>query len=579
MASRFFLPVLGLVLSLAMLHCGSGSNAPQVPAKVFHSPHLQGTFFSQNTYQDGQWRSTFEAMQAAGLTQAVVNASADATAMTTRYPTSLPGFTMVYPTLPQAFPNATTQRIDMYLGLQSSDDWWTSSSTDPVWLAAQATLSNQVADELFALYGKEPAFKGWYLPFEVDNATFPTSDEWDLLVAYYTPVVSHLHTLAPGKPVIIAPFFNASYGLDSTGWRAMWAYILAQVPIDVMAVQDGVGAGNTTVDVLPEWFQATKGAIADAKSKCLLWSDTETYNIVDFSTMPINGIVADMEAVAPSVTNMLSWSFSDYLDPHTANPFYYLTYLHYAVDGTMDVIPPTVPTHFSAQASDSNDVTLTWTASVDDVGVVAYDLDRDGTVTRIYVSGGPYADSGLTGGTTYTYAIAAVDAAGNASQETDPQEVTTPVDPVYPLDLAKGLPYTTSSQPDPGYPDWTGMGLTDGAYGTSDFTDPAWQGRLNGGNTWTIDLGSLQTIHEMNSDWLLDDPSGIELPISVTYSYSTDGVNYLTAGTATPGVVPATLWHKVYKVNRLNVTGRYVQITAATLDGDWSFIDEIEVRQ
>jgi hypothetical protein len=580
MTPRTCLLVLGCALCAGLVNCGSDStDAKAAPPPVFHTPRLQGTFFSKDTYNDGQWRAAFEAMKAAGLTQAIVNASANATNGTTRYPTSLPGFRMLYPTLPQAFPNAGVQNVDMYLGLQSSEDWW-SRSTDPEWMAAQATLSNQVADELEALYGQDPCFKGWYLPFEVDNVTFPTSAEWDVLVAYYTTVVKHLHDIAPGKPVLAAPFFNPNAGgLDAEGWRAMWAYILAKVPIDVLALQDGVGAGNTTVDDLPDWYQATKSAIADAGSACKLWSDTETFQIADESTMPIADLVAHMKAVEPYVANLVSWSFNDYLDPHAVNPFYFSTYYAYVTTGTVDAQAPTVPRSFKAEAAGPNDVTLTWLASEDDTGVVAYDMNRNGTVTRLHVTAGPYGDSGLDGGTTYTYTLAAVDAAGNVSAATDPQTVATPSIPDYPTNLALNRPYTASSAADDNHPDVNGTSLTDGVMGSASPWDSAWQGRTDGGTTWVVDLGSVQTIHEISSGWLCDPDDYILMPTSIAFSVSADGVTFTPVGTAVPNVVANPPKRKAILVYGLDVQGRYVRVEAATVNGSWSFTDEIEVRQ
>jgi predicted enzyme related to lactoylglutathione lyase len=568
-----------LALALVMPGCGSGKESPAPVVQSFKEPHLQGTFISRNVMADGDWRAGFSAMRAAGLTQAVVNHAVDASAGTARYPTALPGLKMVYATIPLAFPNADLQGIEVYLGLQSSEDWW-SLSTDPDWLASQAALANKIADELWSLYGSQPSFKGWYLPFEADNVTFPTQVEWDLLAKFYAAMATHLHAIAPGKPVIIAPFFNPNAGgLDSAGWREMWASILKKAPIDIIALQDGVGAGNTTLADLPEWFQATKGAIADSGSKCLLWSDTETFNIADWSTMPIGGLVADMKAVKPFVSNMISWSFNDYLDPHRVNPNYYDTYRQYAETGALDAAAPSTPSALKAQVVDSANVTLTWTGSVDGIGVVAYDIIRNGAATRAYGTKPVYGDTGLEPNTEYTYAVAAVDAAGNVSAPSNTQVVTTPVDPVYDTNLALGLPYTTTSPADPGHPDPDGKALTDGVFGANDPWDAAWQGRTNGGNTWTLDLGSVQTVHEVNSDWLHDEPDYIQLPQSVLYEVSVDGTTYQPVGTATRGIVGSSIWHKVFKVIRLDVQARYVRVTATTDDGSWSFIDEIEVRQ
>src|SRR5205823_4437175 len=81
-----------------------------------------------------------------------------------------------------------------------------------------------------------------------------------------------------------------------------------------------------------------------------------------------------------------------------------------------DTTPPTVPTNIVAAAQSSSVIRLGWTASTDDVGVVGYRIYRDaaqiGTAT-----GTSYSDTGLSVSTTYSYAVAAYDAAGNTSAQ------------------------------------------------------------------------------------------------------------------------------------------------------------------
>ena len=79
---------------------------------------------------------------------------------------------------------------------------------------------------------------------------------------------------------------------------------------------------------------------------------------------------------------------------------------------TPDGTPPTAPGSLTATAASATQVNLTWTAATDNVGVTGYVLSRGGV--QINTSNGfTFTDSGLTSGTSYTYAIAAVDAAGN----------------------------------------------------------------------------------------------------------------------------------------------------------------------
>ncbi|HPM83805.1 MAG TPA: fibronectin type III domain-containing protein [Candidatus Anammoximicrobium sp.] len=89
-----------------------------------------------------------------------------------------------------------------------------------------------------------------------------------------------------------------------------------------------------------------------------------------------------------------------------------------------DTLPPSVPTGLTATTVDSKSIDLNWTASVDDVGVVGYQIYRNG----IQVADEPttsHRDSGLSAGTTYTYNVKAYDAAGNISGPSTNASATT----------------------------------------------------------------------------------------------------------------------------------------------------------
>ena len=119
----------------------------------------------------------------------------------------------------------------------------------------------------------------------------------------------------------------------------------------------------------------------------------------------------------------------------------------------LDTTPPTSPNNVSASPS-GNTVTLNWSASTDDVGVVRYDVYRGTSAgfaptsaNRIgQPSGTSFADAGLAAGT-YYYKVAAEDAAGNASAPSSDATAmiadTTP--PSAPSGLAASVAGTTVS--------------------------------------------------------------------------------------------------------------------------------------
>jgi chitodextrinase len=79
-----------------------------------------------------------------------------------------------------------------------------------------------------------------------------------------------------------------------------------------------------------------------------------------------------------------------------------------------DSTPPTAPSTPTATSVTSSQVSLSWTPSSDNVGVVGYHVVRNGSDIAT-VSGTSYTDPTVAAGTNYSYAIAAYDAAGNST--------------------------------------------------------------------------------------------------------------------------------------------------------------------
>ncbi|MGC9495868.1 cellulase family glycosylhydrolase [Streptomyces sp. WG7] len=100
----------------------------------------------------------------------------------------------------------------------------------------------------------------------------------------------------------------------------------------------------------------------------------------------------------------------------------------YGSPGPDDTQAPTTPGTPTASAVTDTSVTLGWAAATDDVGVAGYDVVRigDGGETEVAASTTSTATvTGLTAGTTYTFAVYARDAAGNRSARSATVDVTT----------------------------------------------------------------------------------------------------------------------------------------------------------
>ncbi len=90
----------------------------------------------------------------------------------------------------------------------------------------------------------------------------------------------------------------------------------------------------------------------------------------------------------------------------------------------VDNVVPTVPTGLTASAASATQINLSWSASTDNVGVTGYKVYRDGVQVGNPV-GTFFIDTGLTAATAYNYTVAACDAAGNCSAQSNIVSATT----------------------------------------------------------------------------------------------------------------------------------------------------------
>jgi Pectate lyase superfamily protein len=89
-----------------------------------------------------------------------------------------------------------------------------------------------------------------------------------------------------------------------------------------------------------------------------------------------------------------------------------------------DIMPPSIPTALTTTYLSGTEIHLAWNLSVDNLGVYRYRIYRNGV--GISFSNTPsYADKNLIPGATYTYAVTAVDAAGNESSQSFAATATT----------------------------------------------------------------------------------------------------------------------------------------------------------
>lgn len=195
-------------------------------------------------------------------------------------------------------------------------------------------------------------------------------------------------------------------------------------------------APDTTVPSVPTNLTASSYADAELSARVSLSWTASTDNVgVSFYTIYVNG-VRDVNATSPgylayartSTTYTYTVAANDAAGNVSAQSAP-VTVTTPAYSSTVDTTPPSVPTNLTATVASSTQINLSWAASTDNTGVSPwYKIYRNGV---LYSSSGltllslTYSDTNLSPSTTYTYTVAAYDAAGNLSAQSNAVTVAT----------------------------------------------------------------------------------------------------------------------------------------------------------
>jgi hypothetical protein len=165
--------------------------------------------------------------------------------------------------------------------------------------------------------------------------------------------------------------------------------------------------------------------------------------------------------------------------------------------GVPDNEAPTTPTNLAASNVAASSVTLSWTASTDNVNVAGYDIYNGSTlVASAAGSATSYTVTGLNANTAYAFSIKAKDAAGNFSASSNTVNVTT-LDVAYCLGGLNNFPYAQGFEGSLG--DWAGNWTVNSGQTPTKRTGPR---RADEGNFYAY----VEATGATNSQALLNSP-------------------------------------------------------------------------
>ncbi len=245
--------------------------------------------------------------------------------------------------------------------------------------------------------------------------------------------------------------------------------------------------GSTSSTISLSWNAATDNVAVTS------------YDIYMNSVFKTSTASTNLTATITGLTASTTYSFYVIAKDAAVNP----SPASNSVNGTTTIaIPdtenPSSPTNLAVTGSSSSTVSLSWTASTDNIGVTNYNIFVD-AVFKTTVSGTTALVNGLTPTTTYSFYVVAKDAAGNSSlQSTSVNGTTTAISTSCANESFENQPANASS------------------YAT---------------RTWTGDSGINWTATDARTDQTINTRAILVRNGSLSASTSADGIGSLTVTT------------------------------------------------
>ncbi|MBE9914623.1 carbohydrate-binding protein [Paenibacillus donghaensis] len=192
----------------------------------------------------------------------------------------------------------------------------------------------------------------------------------------------------------------------------------------------GGGGGDQQAPTAPANLRST--AVA-ASSISLAWdASTDNVGVTGYDIYEGSGIVGSVSGttlafthngLAPDTSYLYTVKAKDEAGNVSAASNA-LTVKTSGSGGGTDTEAPTMPTNLAVTGVTTSSVSLSWTASTDNVGVTGYNVYQ-GTTQVMSVTGTTATVTGLAAGTSYTFRVAAKDAVGNVSPQSAAVTATT----------------------------------------------------------------------------------------------------------------------------------------------------------
>lgn len=319
------------------------------------APRLNGSFLqllaSHGQWRDEDWKRLFGYFKTLGLSELVVQWSMlDDLAFYQATPESA-----APAPLESVLAAADEAQMRVLVGLVHDSRYWDEIRAEPArvadYLRTLESRSLATAAAMEPIIARHGCFEGWYLTVEVDDVNWIEPARRALLFDHLRSVSDKLRRLRPTARIGLSGFSNAR--IDPQAFDAFWHTLLTSAPgIDIVLLQDGVGAHKLEIAEVPLYMAAARDAVLrngrELRAVVETFRQTAGPPIDDksFSAVPaqMDQLRQQIEAAAPFASRVVAFSVPEYLSPAggAEAKSLYESYLHWAADARRRR-PPTLP--------------------------------------------------------------------------------------------------------------------------------------------------------------------------------------------------------------------------------------------
>ena len=271
-----------------------------IPEGKYYNPALKA-------FTDAQWQAMIEDMHQIGMDTLVLTCSS----LVYREESESYAPVDVFPHPPMAC--ARPMDVMMETAERLSMQVFLSAGFYGFWEASESNMASRdvekrafrACEEMYAAYGSNPAFAGWYLPDETEAGPYFRP----VFLDYVDRYARFFRALDKTKPILIAPYGTNKIAADDT-----FAGQLSQMDVDYIAYQDEVGVQKSTENQTAEYYGNLKKA-HDRAGRAKLWADIEMFDfegqVYRSALLPaaMERIKKQIEAVSPSVDKILCYAY------------------------------------------------------------------------------------------------------------------------------------------------------------------------------------------------------------------------------------------------------------------------------